>query len=369
MKRVLYCSIRDRYIRGKSFGVVNKIDAQKKCFENAGCKVFLRSPKGGNIVLPGNRRISNGKWDKISLPKQIDLMYLRFDAADRSFVRLLRKYKQENPKGKALLEFPTYPFKKEYVQSAGWLFYLQSMYSLYRARRYLDGIVMIANPIKTMWGKPVICIKNGVDYERINVRTPKSDSIGIHIICVASFALWHGYDRLLNGLKNYVDRPGCEKVVLHMVGSLKNIHSLGLDDFVKKNHLEQNVIFYDTLAGEKLDAVYDRCDLACNSFGMHRIGFSVSSSLKAREYAAKGLPMLVSSELDVEKADTRQYICHFPSDESPIDFEKLVQFYHRVYDGKDKQSVADDIRSRFEKYCSMDECFKDVVQYVIDGKS
>lgn len=369
MKKVVYCSIRNSYMKSRSYGVVNKMDAQKKCFENAGYKVFMRSPRGGTIVLLGRIRLSNRKWDKIALPSQTDVMYIRFDGADRSFVRLLKKYKKENPKGKALLEIPTYPFKKEYLQSAGFLFYFQSMYSLYRARRYLDGIVLIANPIKTMWGKPVLCIKNGVDYERINVRTPKSDGIGIHIICVASFAFWHGYDRLLNGLKNYLDRPDCEKVVLHMVGSLKNICTLGLDEFVKKHHLEQNVIFYDTLAGKTLDAVYDRCDLACNSFGMHRIGFSVSSSLKAREYAAKGMPMLVSSVLDVENADTRQYICHFPSDESPIDFVKLVQFYHRVYDGKDKQSVADEIRSRFEKYCSMDECFKDVVQYVTDGES
>lgn len=368
MKRVLYCSIRDRYIRGKSFGVVNKIDAQKKCFENAGCKVFLRSPKGGNIVLPGDRRISNGKWDKISLPKQIDLMYLRFDAADRSFVRLLRKYKQENPKGKALLEFPTYPFKKEYVQSAGWLFYLQSMYSLYRARRYLDGIVMIANPIKTMWGKTVICIKNGVDYERINVRTPKSDSIGIHIICVASFALWHGYDRLLNGLKNYVDRPSCEKVVLHMVGSLKNIHSLGLDEFVKKNHLEQNVIFHDTLTGEKLDEVYNTCDLACCALGIHRKGLRVSSELKSHEYAAKGVPMLTSSSLDIYNVDTAAYICRFPANETFIDFEKVIRFYHGIYDGKNKQDVAYEIRSCFENYCSVDESFKSVVQYVKNDK-
>lgn len=368
MKRVLYCSMRDRYIRNKSYGVVNKIDAQKKCFEHAGCKVFLRSPKGGNIVLPGGRRISNGKWDQISLPKKIDFMYLRFDAADWSFVRLLRKYKKENPKGKAFLEFPTYPFKEEYVQSSGFLFYLQSMCSLYRARRYLDAIVTIANPIKTMWGKPVVCIKNGVDYERINVRTPKADGIGIHIICVASFADWHGYDRLIEGLKNYVSLPNHEIIVLHMVGSLKNVHKLGLAELVEKHDLEQNVIFYDALAGEKLDEVYNMCDLACCSLGGHRKGIRVSSELKSHEYAAKGVPMLTSSSLDIYNVDTASYICRFPANETPIDFEKIIRFYHEIYDGKNKQDVAHEIRSCFENYCTADECFKSVVQYVRNNK-
>lgn len=362
MKRVLYCSMRDRYKRNKSYGVVNKIDAQKKCFKHAGCKVFLRSPKGGNIVLPGGRRISNGKWDKISLPKQIDFMYVRFDAADRSFVRLLKKYKKENPKGKVLLEIPTYPFKDHYATNFGYLYYLQSLWGIQRARKYLDRIVLIANPANTLWKKPVLHINNGIDYETVRVRKPAQNREEIHIICVSTFSLAHGYDRLIEGLKSYYDKDGNEKIFLHMVGDGKERSHL--QRLVQKYGLERNVLFHGVLKGTKLDHIYDICDLAGEVFGLHRQDVHISSSLKSREYAARGVPMLTSSQLDIDHADTTAYICRFPAAESAIDFEKVVRFYKTIYNGNDKQMIADTVRNTFKKYCSADENFKKVITFI-----
>lgn len=364
MKRILYCSIREHYKRSKNLGVVKKIDTQKKCFEKADCKVFLRSPIGRNITLPGSIWLSRRKWNEISLPKNIDALYIRFDGADNSMVKLLKKYKRENPNGKALLEIATYPFKAEYVKGLGYLYYLQSVIAIHRAKKYLDRVVLISSGHSSFMNVPVINIRNSVDYETTTVRMPAGNGSAIHIICVASFAAWHGYDRLIEGLHNYFRLPKHENVVLHMVGRINNVRELGLLQMVQKYDLQKNVIFHDTLTGEKLDEVYNICDLACCAIGAHRKGLYVSSELKSHEYAAKGIPMLTASCLDIYHEDTARYICRFPANESPVDFKEIVRFYHTIYDGQDKQLIADLIRDTFRKYCSADENFKEVVTFV-----
>ncbi|MDE5820320.1 MAG: glycosyltransferase [Lachnospiraceae bacterium] len=366
MKRILYCSMRDRYMRNKSYGVVNKIETQKKCFENAGCKVFLRSPKGGNIVLPGGRRISNGKWDKISLPKQIDFMYLRFDAADRSFVRLLKKYKKENPKGKVLLEIPTYPFKDQYVKGSGFLFYLQSICAIRCARRYLDRIVLVSAPEKSVFGKRTLHINNGVDYDNVKVRTVNCSDGAIHIACVSTFAKWHGYDRLIEGLKIYNEEAHDKKVVLHMVGDGEERSYL--QEVTKKYGIEESVVFHGVLKGEELNHIYDLCDVAADCFGCHRVNIQSVSSLKSKEYGAKGIPIVTSVRLDIYNNETKKYICEFPQNDDPIEINRVVEFYNDVYEKKTKQQACDEIRDVFKKACSIETNFKNVIDYITKGE-
>ena len=368
--KLLFISIYKSCKKSKDMGVVKKIDLQKKQFKKAGIDVKLVDYMHSMRFLAGVPIAATGKCEKISGLSRYDAIYIRFlYGASWDLIKFIRKYKKQRPDGKVLLEIPTYPYKDEMCSQCSRIYYYTTQIGLFLLHFYLDRFVLISSGLPSVMNIPVINIRNFIDYDATAVRIANDSRDVINVICVASFNVWHGYDRLIEGLKDYLCLPDHERVVLHMVGDLKKVRRLGLIRAAERYNLQQNIIFYGVLTGEKLDAVYDKCDLACNSFGMHRIGFSVSASLKAREYAAKGLPMLVSSELDVENADTEQYICHFPSDESPIDFVKLVQFYHKVYDGKGKQSVADEIRRSFEKYCSVDECFKDVVQYVIGVES
>lgn len=365
--KLLYVSVYKAYKRTKAMGIVNKIKLHEQQFKKAGIAV-KHVDFSGTIFCLGPVRISARKCAPVDKIENYDVLYIRFDSASLDLIRFVRKYKHRNPRGKVLLEIPTYPFKYEMFNSYGKSYYYLTQIGLFFLHFYIDRVILVSSPLSKFMGIPVINICNGVDYDAVTVRNPRVVDASINIICVASFAIWHGYDRLLAGLRNYLDCPNHQDVTLHMVGSLKSAKKLGLTKYIEKYHMEQNVIFYDTLTGEKLDAVYDMCDLACASLGLHRIGLNFASPLKTKEYAAKGLPMLASSGLDIENSDTERYICHFPSDESPIDFEKLVCFYHTIYDGKAKQDIAYEIRSRFEKYCSAEVCFKSVVQYVLSSK-
>lgn len=362
-KNILYLSQKKSYQQKKGIGICNKIDAQIKQFENAGCKVMSKGPTGNSAARVFNQRISTLKWSAVNNIEKFDVVYIRFDSANRDFVRLLKRYKKKNPDGKIILEIPTYPFRETYVRIHGWLYYLQVQFYLLLASCYIDRFVLVANPQKKIYATPVLMINNGVDYETIRVRNPISDGEGIHIICVANYAPWHGCDRLISGLHTYIQKGQKVHVVLHIVGGGKEL--IRYKELVKRYGIEKNVIFHGILTGKELDEVYDMCDLAAECFGCHRVNVRVSSSLKSREYGAKGLPMLTSVHLDVCNKETREYICSFSADERPIDMEKVVRFYDSVYQGKDKKQVCHVIRDTFQKYGSMERGFKSVIDYVM----
>lgn len=367
--KLLYLSAYKRLKRAKEYGVTKKIETQKKQFEKAGIEVKMVAYTDRTYSLGKVKVLPGGTCEKVSNMDKYDAVYIRFAYISLGMIRFVRKYKRQNPNGRVLLEIPTYPYKDEICSLQGRIYYYFTQMGLFFLHYYLDRLVLISSGYTSVMGVPAINIRNFVDYDAINVRKPSDNTDAIHVICVASFADWHGYDRLLEGLKNYVSLPNHEKIVIHMVGSLKNAHKLGLTEFVKKHHLEKNVIFHNTLTGEKLDEVYSMCDLACCALGIHRKGLRVSSELKSHEYAAKGVPMLTSSNLDTYNVDTAAYICRFPANETFIDFEKVIRFYHGIYDGKNKQDVAHEIRNCFKKYCIADECFRSVVQYIKNDKT
>ena len=41
---------------------------------------------------------------------------------------------------------------------------------------------------------------------------------------------------------------------------------------------------------KELDAIYDRADIAMGAFAFYKAGITISSTLKMKEYLAKGLP-------------------------------------------------------------------------------
>lgn len=365
-KNVLYLSEKKSYQQRRGVGICNKIDAQIKQFENAGCEVMSKGPTGNGMTQIFNQRLSTLKWSGVNNIEKFDVVYIRFDSANGDFIRLLKRYKKKNPDGKIILEIPTYPFRKTYMRLHGWLYYLQVQFYLLLASCYIDRFALVANSRKKIYAIPVLAINNGVDYETIRVRNPILGVEGIHIICVADYAMWHGCDRLISGLHTYIQKGQGTNVVFHIVGGGKELDRY--KKLVRRYGIEKNVLFHGILTGKKLDEVYDMCDLAAECFGCHRVNVWMSSSLKSREYGAKGLPMLTSVQLDMCNKETRKYICNFPADEQPIDVEKIVRFYHSIYRGKDKTQVCREIRDTFQKYGSMENGFKNVINYVVENE-
>lgn len=130
-------------------------------------------------------------------------------------------------------------------------------------------------------------------------------------------------------------------------------------------HLEDHVVFHGRQSGEALRKLYTQCYLGVDVLGGHRKDYPVSSSLKSREYAAYGLPVLTSSPIDYLPKDS-PYQLIVPYDDSPVDMETVVQFYRSVYTGKDCSTIANTILSNTKKYCDIAVTMKSVVDWIMD---
>ena len=114
--------------------------------------------------------------------------------------------------------------------------------------------------------------------------------------------------------------------------------------------------------GEALDALYETCALGIDSLARHRSGIHVLSSLKSREYGAKGLPMINSCKIDIFE-DGFPYLLRVPADESPVDMQAVIAFYDRCFcTGKSRTEVGREIRDYVEARSGMKQTLEAVVK-------
>lgn len=176
------------------------------------------------------------------------------------------------------------------------LFYLSGPWALWPATRIVQyatesGWFRIGNAKRT------VEIGNGIDVDAIVPRSsaPSWPAPVLQVIAVASVAKWHGYDRLLRAVKTFVDGPDRPfDIHVTIVGEGPALPSLR--ELCESLGLQQRVTFAGTVTGPALHELYSQSHVAVGSLGLHRIGLTQASVLKAREYCAIGIPFIASGD-------------------------------------------------------------------------
>ncbi len=75
--------------------------------------------------------------------------------------------------------------------------------------------------------------------------------------------------------------------------------------------------------------------------------------------------MVASATIECRPKDS-PYQFLAPDDDSPVDVEAVVRFYHSIYDGKDCNEVAKDIRAFAEARCDMKMTMKPVAEWLLE---
>lgn len=351
---------------GPESGVERKVRAQCKALnEYLDCKLVILPPVEykGSLAEKVIRRLpftaAWRKWKYRGEFDDADFLYIRQVYHDASFYRYLRAIRRHNPNVKIVYEVPTYPYLTEQKTSAAnSAFRKKEVRWSTRCAKFIDRIVTFYDQ-DDIWGVPCIKLTNGFDFSQVELpdRPAPKD---VQIISVAATAFWHGYDRLIEGIHRYYENGGTESITYHVVGDpLPELVAL-----VKKYHLEEHVIFHGRRFGDELKKLYAECYLGVDVLGGHRKDYPISSSLKSREYAAYGLPILTSSPVDYLPEDY-PYQLLAPYDDSPVYIDALVSFYHRIYDKKDIVSICGDIRNTAFKACDIAVTMKPVAEWVL----
>ncbi|RFU93653.1 glycosyltransferase family 1 protein [Sphaerochaeta halotolerans] len=295
----------------------------------------------------------------------VDIVYYRKAYIDRYAIKLLREIKRRNPKCIILFEIPTYPYDKE---KSGFLRYpllLKDRWNRKKLHHYVDRIVLVAAIDPIVFNVSTITISNGIDFSRTALRIVSKEEDGkVHGIVVGNFEFWHGLDRLIKGLEKYYATKPERIFVLHIVGPTENAikRDKGMEELVSKGYL----IFHGPLPFDELEKVYDSVSLAFESFGLHRrTQGQINSSVKSREYGAKGLPIVSASKIDYIP-ENFPYFMKVDEDESYIDIKSVIQFHDKVY-GEDYERVALRIREFANDHCSSESMMRPVLDYCYEN--
>ena len=295
-------------------------------------------------------------------PARYDFLYIRYPFAIPSFVRFLRATKKANPGTKIIVEVPTFPYRQELRSPKQRVLLALDDVGHARLKAYIDVVVTFFGQSE-IFGIPCIQTANGIDVDRIPLKRKPSSKTGISMIVVANLARWHGIDRIVRGLGHCREHDGCTPATLDIVGEgpaedeLRTLcHNLGVGHAVR---------FHGMRSGTELDALFADADLALGSLGMHRLGLHRSSSLKAREYCARGVPFVLASE-DPDFPEGTQFVHQVSANESPVDVPALLDFVNRLR-GRSPDYMMD-MRRYAEMRLTWKAKLEPIVRYVRTGE-
>lgn len=355
-------------------GVPKKIMSQCKALKSRfqveliyyhGGQVWLRSLSDGQIRALGSAR---SKLDVLRLAAQIlekngyGCMYIRYPRSDYLFLRLLKAAKRLGIR--IAMEIPTYPYDMEGHETLkGRLINGLDRFFRNYLHRYVDRIVTYSDD-REIFGIKTINTINGVDFETVTAdETPIDVKERIDLIAVSAMFRVHGYDRLIRGLSEYYRNGGTRNVVLKLVG--KGDAYAGYKQLVEEFGLETHVVFCGTLYGEALDEAYRGSAAGVNSLAIHRQGLVKESTLKTKEYAAKGLPVISSSYVDAFSAEGNALYAHVVSpDETPVDVTALVDFIDCLYESGSVSALRGRIREDARNTCDVHTTMKGVADFL-----
>lgn len=302
-------------------------------------------------------------WKYSSKFAGYDFIYFRKSDIDYTVYKFLRDIKRNNPKCKIIFEIPTYPYEKEnFHGKKDFPMLLKDRINHKKFEKCVDRIVTFSDD-SSIWNIPTIMTKNGVDFTKITFSSRISKPDEINLIEVSSPAYWHGYDRLLEGLGNYYQHGGDKNIIFHIVGDGGEIQKY--KELVEKYNLKEHVVFYGNRFGDELKHIYEKAYVGIDSLGRHRSNNTTNSSLKSREYAAYGLPIISTVPIDFAEVNWK-YGLRVPADDSPIDIEQLIKFYENVYSSKDCAAVGVAVREYAKSRCDISITMRPIIKYLIE---
>lgn len=369
----MYLSICD--LKDQSSGVNKKIKMQLLAFKDNGMDVISpdMSVKGSfNKLLDAAMGVCPITSNLLSIrikklmrktgPENFNFIYIRHSYFDRAFGKIMEYIKSKNPGTKVLVEIPTYPYDKECNSLISKLRLIKDKRSRSYLHNFIDRIITYSND-KYIFKISTINLSNAVDIRKIRAKKVSGNKDAIHVIAVALFSFWHGYDRFINGLASYYRSGSNINIVLHLVGSGSEIEKY--KTIVRENNLEQYVIFHGEKSGCELDEIYDQCEIALDSMGRHRCEVYYNSSIKGKEYGAKGLPIISGVETELDADPDYRYYMRVNATEEPINMNSVIGFYNRVYNGRESRNeIIKNIREYTRRHFDICEAWKPVIDFI-----
>lgn len=319
-------------------GILNKMRYQADALRRLGFELTTVVGSERGVILNDTRTVpyhwSGGRalrvanhyavfWSIVAAQcaaQDFELLYIRHPGTNPALLGFLTWMKNRNPSLRVVLEIASYPMSGEAGSLEQKLLFATDA-ALSRFLRSLVDYVVTFGDQTDIYDIPCIRSSNGVDVDALSIRRPRAfDPRAPQLLGVASLAKWHGYDRVLFGLRQALHRN--PDVVPHVSFAGHGPAAADLAELTRSLELGQNVTFHGMVTGKALDDLFDQSDIAIASLGMHRIGLQSASSLKTREYCARGIPFVFAGR-DDSFGDDFPFALRVPVGDDPIDLGRV----------------------------------------------
>lgn len=318
-------------------------------------KIFIR--------LPLYNIYSKKFIDKIikKTDNSVDAIYIRKYVFDKSFVKLVSRIKKAFPKVKIIVEIPTYPYDAEWKSIIDCPLISKEYRNRNELKKSVDRIVTFSQE-EYIFGIKCIRTDNGIDPDLITIKKERfysGENNEINLIGVALIEEWHGYDRLIEGLRwYYSNNEHPQTVNFHIVGNGPGLEKI--KKLTEKYNLSKHVIFYGEKRGEELDDLFNKCDIGVGSLGMYRIDLFNGYTLKLREYMARGIPFIYAYNDPLIEACPVNCSLKFDNDDSLIEINKIIKFWEKIR----KKDITNQMREYANKKLTWETLITPIANYI-----
>ena len=267
--------------------------------------------------------------------EKYDIVYFRFHYfLSFGMLQFLKWVKKFNTHAKIYLELPCYPFEKE----KGELLVdrlRNKMNGLFipGLKKLITKIVTLAE-LPTIWNIPTITISNGYFDPYIHTliqtipdRLNEVPDNEFHIAMVARFTIGHAPEILVDSLIEYYKIKREKNVFVHFIGP--DLYLQTCKQKTAEHLLKDKIYFHGESNTEQILTILSKVHICVGTLGLHRKNILIDSSLKSREYAFMGMPMILRTK-DLDMLPTLFFIKYFPIPESLLDMSEIIQFYSKL---------------------------------------
>lgn len=354
-------------LEDQSSGVSKKIEMQLAAFKSNGVditapcvfsdstfgKLFIKMPL---ISSAYDWKVS--KYLHRSAEASFDFVYFRHCLFTRKLCKNLMRIQEM--KKTVLYEIPTYPYDRNENKFRNIFMRAKDRRWRERCGKYIDYIIDYSGT-KEICGVKTIQIINGIDANRIKPKKSFHHEESLNLIGVALLAPVHGFDRVICSIGEYMHLQQGRQIYFHIVGD--GDAKQDLEQLTRHLHLEKNVIFHGAQYGDALDKLYDMADIGVGTLGIHRrYANQRVSSLKTKEYTAKGIPFISTESDDAFTRGACDFQFIIPQTDSTINLLDMIKWYDnlvQVYAGEER--LRDHIRQYALKYLTWSEQIKKIL--------
>lgn len=185
----------------------------------------------------------------------------------------------------------------------------------------IKSVITVTNELalfqKNKGAKNVIISTNGISAENYHIKNYLAFEYPIRMLFLkgtSTNASWNGLDRLINSIDK-LENPQ-EKIKLIICG-------YKIDGEIPDKKYIEHLGFNNK---KEIDLLINNVHIGISTLALHKKHLMEASTLKTREYIARGLPFIYAYTDPDLNEESKEFALEFPNDDSLIDMEKVIEF-------------------------------------------